>query len=204
MLEVARENEVEGDLFQSDMGQGMFFRVGMFDAAVSISAVQWLCNADKKEHIPHKRLLRFFSTLYRSLKKGARAVFQFYPENSQQLDLITEMAMKAGFSGGCVVDYPNSTRARKYFLVLFAGIPDSLAQRNMPKGKDEEEVEQNQQQIQNTQKRKNHDSLRKRGGKRPMLKSKEWIIQKKERAIARGDEARPHSKYTGRRRKPKF
>lgn len=35
--------------------------------AVSISALQWLCNADKRTHSPPKRLYRFFSTLYSSL-----------------------------------------------------------------------------------------------------------------------------------------
>jgi len=34
---------------------------------LSISAVQWLCNADKKSHSPPKRLYRFFSTLYTAL-----------------------------------------------------------------------------------------------------------------------------------------
>jgi 18S rRNA (guanine1575-N7)-methyltransferase len=41
-------------------------------------------------------------------------VFQFYPETPQQMELITQAAMKAGFTGGAVVDYPNSTRAKKY------------------------------------------------------------------------------------------
>lgn len=35
--------------------------------------------------------------------------------------MITAQAMKAGFQGGLVVDYPNSTKAKKYFLVLNAG-----------------------------------------------------------------------------------
>lgn len=30
----------------------------------SISAVQWLCNADKKSDVPAKRLYCFFSSLY--------------------------------------------------------------------------------------------------------------------------------------------
>lgn len=34
---------------------------------LSISAVQWLCNADKKSHSPPKRLYQFFSTLYTAL-----------------------------------------------------------------------------------------------------------------------------------------
>lgn len=29
--------------------------------------------------------------------------------------------MKAGFYGGVVVDYPNSTKAKKFFLVLMTG-----------------------------------------------------------------------------------
>lgn len=53
--------------------------------------------------------------------RTARAVFQFYPENSDQMELMTTQAMKAGFFGGVVVDYPNSTKAKKFFLVLMCG-----------------------------------------------------------------------------------
>ena len=45
MLDVALDREVEGDLCVSDLGQGLPFRSGTFDGAISISAVQWLCNA---------------------------------------------------------------------------------------------------------------------------------------------------------------
>jgi len=45
MLDVAREREVEGDLLLSDLGHGLPLRAGAFDGAISISAVQWLCNA---------------------------------------------------------------------------------------------------------------------------------------------------------------
>jgi 18S rRNA (guanine1575-N7)-methyltransferase len=58
----------------------------------SISALQWLCNADKTSHLPKKRLLRFFETLYMCLAQGARAVFQFYPENPEQIELLTSFA----------------------------------------------------------------------------------------------------------------
>ncbi|CAF97410.1 unnamed protein product [Tetraodon nigroviridis] len=109
MLDVALDREVEGGLLLGDMGQGVPFRPGTFDGCVSISALQWLCNADKRTHSPPKRLYRFFSTLYSSMSRGSRAVFQLYPENSEQLELITTQAMKAGFSGGMVVDYPNSS-----------------------------------------------------------------------------------------------
>ena len=113
--------EVEGDLILGDMDQGMPFKPGTFDGAISISALQWLCNADKTSHNPHKRLYTFFSTLFSSLTRTARAAFQFYPENAEQIEMITSQAMKAGFYGGVVVDYPNSAKAKKYYLVLMTG-----------------------------------------------------------------------------------
>jgi len=46
-----------------------------------------------------------------------------------QLELITAQAMKAGFTGGLVVDYPNSSKAKKY---LFSSIfPSSLIRRHI-------------------------------------------------------------------------
>ncbi|KAJ8984136.1 hypothetical protein NQ317_017786 [Molorchus minor] len=106
MLDVALEREVDGT----------------FDGAIGISALQWLCNADKSSHRPVQRLYKFFSTLYACLSRRARAVLQFYPENSDQMELLTTQAMKAGFYGGIVVDYPNSTKAKKFFLVLMTGV----------------------------------------------------------------------------------
>lgn len=122
------EREVGGDLILGDMGQGMPFKAGSFDGAISISALQWLCNADKTCHDPRKRLYKFFSTLFSCLSRSARAVFQFYPENSEQIELVTTQATKAGFYGGVVVDFPNSTKAKKYFLVLMTGGPTVLPQ----------------------------------------------------------------------------
>ena len=113
MLDIAERRGAEGDMLEHDMGTGLPFRPGTFNGAISISALQWLCNADTKEQVPKRRLMRFFQSLYRVLQRGARAAFQFYPENSVQLDLITSCAMQCGFGGRLVVDYPNSTRAKK-------------------------------------------------------------------------------------------
>jgi 18S rRNA (guanine1575-N7)-methyltransferase len=45
MLNIAIKRETKGDLFLMDMGQGFKFRSGAFDAAISVSALQWLCVA---------------------------------------------------------------------------------------------------------------------------------------------------------------
>eukprot|EP00033_Pygsuia_biforma_P002612 GCRY01002891.1.p1 GENE.GCRY01002891.1~~GCRY01002891.1.p1 ORF type:complete len:279 (-),score=54.00 GCRY01002891.1:17-853(-) len=196
MLEVASEEELEGDLMLQDMGQGLMFRAGCFDGAISISALQWLCNADKGSHHPRRRLTSFFQTLYNSLSRGSRAVFQFYPENSEQLEMITSAAMRCGFAGGLVVDYPNSTKAKKYFLVLMAGasenfvIPAALGTGDADSGM-----------IHMT------DKADRRGTKKVkkvLKKSKDWIQAKKERQRRQGKDVRPDSKYSGRQRKPRF
>ena len=78
MLDVALEREVEGDLVLGDMGQGMPFKAGTFDGAVSISALQWLCNADKSSHVPQKRLYQFFTTLFSCLVSRTILNFRIY------------------------------------------------------------------------------------------------------------------------------
>ena len=107
-----------GDLLHHDMGTGLPFRPATFDGCISISALQWLCYSNSKDQIPKRRLMRFFSSLYNVLQRGARAVLQFYPESSEHAILISECAAKVGFAGGIVVDYPNSTKAKKHYLVL--------------------------------------------------------------------------------------
>jgi len=99
MLELAIENEVQGDIMLHDAGQGFHFRPGSFDAAISISAIQWLCNADTTENVPYKRLMFFFQSLYTGLRRGGRAVMQFYPESSHQVEMITSTALRCGFKG---------------------------------------------------------------------------------------------------------
>ncbi|KJE88900.1 methyltransferase [Capsaspora owczarzaki ATCC 30864] len=200
MLNVALEREVDGDLFLQDMGQGVGFRPGSFDGAISISALQWLCNADQRGHVPHKRLARFFGTLYAALARGARAVFQLYPQTPQQMGMITAAAMKAGFTGGLVVDFPNSTRAKKMFLCLFAGVAAEV-----PKGLDGTEGEDGQAGPSMPYSRKDRDAHFGKGkGKKAATKSRDWIADKKERRKRQGKDVRPDSAYSGRSRGPKF
>jgi hypothetical protein len=52
-------------------------------------------------------LRQFFGSLYKCLARGARAVLQIYPENAPQLEMISAAALRCGFSGGLVVDYPH-------------------------------------------------------------------------------------------------
>ena len=110
---VSQDRPSTGDLMHHDMGTGLPFRPATFDACISISALQWLCYSNSAGQVPKRRLIRFFSSLYSVLKKGGRAVLQFYPETAEQAVLISECATAVGFAGGIVVDYPNSAKAKK-------------------------------------------------------------------------------------------
>lgn len=142
MLSIALERDVEGDLLLADVGQGIPFRPGSFDAAISISALQWLCcindtsgggeyasaaaAADNPTSLSASAssatlpLRRFFAGLHAALRRGARAVCQFYPRDAKQRDLICREAVRAGFSAGVLEDDPG-TKHVKLYLVLRVG-----------------------------------------------------------------------------------
>ncbi|CAG7838345.1 unnamed protein product [Allacma fusca] len=194
MLNVARDREVEGDLILSDMGQGVPFRPGSFDGAISISALQWLCNADKRTHKPVQRLYRFFSSLYGVLDNGSRAVFQFYPADQGQTDLIMQQAKRAGFNGGLVIDFPESSKAKKYYLVLVVGgksnpiMPQPLTNIHSNSVEYTERPQDRRRAL--------------AGGKTKSVK--DWIQDKKDRRRRQGKDTKHDSKYTGRKRSSKF
>ena len=196
-----------GDLLHHDMGTGLPFRAATFDACISISALQWLCYSNSAQQNPKRRLTRFFSSLYQVLKRGGRAVLQFYPETAEQAVLISETATACGFTGGVVVDYPNSAKAKKHYLVL--SFDRSAAQKKGAMVANAHQQLQGQQQQQqhvqvsgNAQARDNKKMrpVRKKKG----VKTKEWILHKKETERRRGKDVRPDTKYTARKRPTKF
>lgn len=220
MLGVALERGVDGDVLCADMGQGMVFRPGSFDGCISISALQWLCNADASDHIPQKRLKRFFNSLYGCLVRGARAVFQFYPESPDHLAMIQYAALQAGFNGGLIVDYPNSTKAKKYFLCLFAGesqdprrknvLPKALTEADGENGDDEDEDDSDDDDDEQESVHSMNKIDKRKHGKRPgghQQKGetrREWLKKKKDRMRAQGKEVPHDSKRTGRMPRIKF
>lgn len=195
MLDVALQRDVEGDLLLADMGQGVPFRAGSFDAAISISAVQWLCNAESSDTSPQGRLSRFFNGLYASLRRGGRAVCQFYPKNDTQRNMIIQAAIRAGFGAGILEDDPG-TKNMKVYLVLTVGSGATTG--------DITGVVQNMDDV---------DILDDRGAKSQNGRiknknikkgSKAWIAKKKEQMERKGKIVKASSKYTGRKRRIAF
>jgi 18S rRNA (guanine1575-N7)-methyltransferase len=140
-------------------------------------------------------LNKFFSSLYAVLKKDARAILQFYPETSEQAVIIAQAASKVGFAGGIVVDYPNSSKAKKYYLCLSfertfkmptaMGVGESSG------------VEVGSRQRQVPERRSNKPQ-------RLAPKSAEWIKNKKDQRRKAGKEVKSDSKFSGRKRPTSF
>uniref|UniRef100_A0A7S2LFG2 18S rRNA (guanine(1575)-N(7))-methyltransferase Bud23 C-terminal domain-containing protein n=1 Tax=Skeletonema marinoi TaxID=267567 RepID=A0A7S2LFG2_9STRA len=203
------EEPSPGDLLHHDMGTGLPFRPASFDACISISALQWLCYSNTKEQIPKKRLTRFFSSLYQVLRRGARAVLQFYPESSEHAILISECAAKVGFAGGIVVDYPNSTKAKKHYLVLsfersykapqgLTGLEGALLNEGRSSSGGVRVADKDPRRA--AGKKSRGPPRKKKGGG----KTKEWILHKKETQRKKGKDTRKDTKFTGRKRPMRF
>lgn len=196
MLAVAKlERDVEGDLMLGDMGQGLPFRPGSFDAAISISAIQWLCNAETahESEAPDRRLKRFFNGLYVALRRGGMAVMQFYPKDKLQRDMISAAAIKAGFGAGILEDDGGTKNAKLYLVCTVGGGDITGAVRGM----DGVDVEDNR----GARSAKNG---RARQGAGDVKGSKAWILRKKDQMEKKGKVVKASSKFTGRKRRIKF
>jgi 18S rRNA (guanine1575-N7)-methyltransferase len=227
MLDVGiDEGNCEGNALLGDVGQGLPLVDQCVDGVISVSAVQWLCNADTSASDPRKRLLTFFRELYRVLQRGCRAALQFYPASEPQANLIVKQAIRAGFSGGIVVDFPNSTKAKKQFLVITAGAADPAKtqqavkqqQQQQQKGQDDGEDEEQMQVVgggadvesmqvevgkrELTANGNEQKQEKEKKGKKPKA-GKQWVLKKKERHKRVGKEVKSDSKYSGRKRKRK-
>ncbi|KAF9762606.1 putative 18S rRNA (guanine-N(7))-methyltransferase [Nosema granulosis] len=117
MLDLCREKEECLELCRIDIGEGMHFLPGTFDAIISVSAIQWLFQTFKKEHDPRKRIRNFFTSLYSISKTNTRCVLQFYLKNKKDVEILKNEALRAGFHGGIHIEKPN-TRHEKQYLVL--------------------------------------------------------------------------------------
>lgn len=96
------------------------------------------------------------------------------------------IAMKSGFQGGLVIDYPNSRKAKKYFLCLFSGGSSegstNRAKVDIPKGLDGVDPDEERANVQFERRREKFKSRQKRKSVKDK-DSREWILRKKEVSV---------------------
>jgi 18S rRNA (guanine1575-N7)-methyltransferase len=117
--------------------------------------------------------------------------------------MLVAAAMRVGFSGGLVLDYPHSTRAKKYFLVLMVG-----AGGYAPQGKDGEPGDSGDEAGPAGPAHVAVAGRERRGGKRKgppgggaSAKDRAWVVKKKDKLRRKGHEVKPDTKYTARKRR---
>ncbi|KAL8438852.1 hypothetical protein Efla_000770 [Eimeria flavescens] len=134
----------------------------------------------------YRRQTCFFQHLARALRPGARAALQFYPDNAEQLESLTSAALRSGFEGGLVVDYPNSTKAKKYFLCLWLPGGGRQKPQQMPKALGTSAI---------LNAGRERPAVSGRRAKKQISK-REWIVKKKEQQKLKGKKVRPQSNVT--------
>ena len=127
--------------------------------------------------------------------QGEHLLLQIYPENVTQATMLAEEAMKVGFGGGLVVDYPHSTRAKKYYLCLMVGAPKATTLPQALEHGSEVAVADRQGGAGAGKKRKLNGAH----------KGREWVFKKKDQMRHKGYVGiAPDTKYTARKRKARF
>ena len=94
------------------------FQSKIFDAIISISALQWIFK-EIGNKIMHSNLISLFRSFYNILKPNSKAVIQFYPKNNVVMENIGKIIRETTqFSGTFIIDNPNNPKKRKIFLAL--------------------------------------------------------------------------------------
>lgn len=114
-----KENENDENsavaLLNLDIGNGFPFVPATFDAAISVSCIQWLFhNRNLQEARKHTRI--FFTSLRSVLKMDGKAVCQFYSIHSDHTKILLEEAKRAGFYS--VIEQVGDGKNRKQYLTL--------------------------------------------------------------------------------------
>lgn len=166
---------------RADGGKGVPFRQAVFDACIGIDVLNFLLKSYSEDEIIHKRLKKFFESVYCALSAGGRCVFNFNPSNDDEKQLVVNTAETSGFNCTC----HDLQTQRKYECWIVLSVGGGLIRDDDDDGTG----------IKN-QKAFVRNKYRKKGPT-----NKERILQKKEYQRKIGKEVPNDSKYTGRSRR---
>ncbi|MFX1574309.1 MAG: class I SAM-dependent methyltransferase [Promethearchaeota archaeon] len=94
------------------------FKSGIFDAIISISALQWIYK-DLHDKVNRKRFINLTKSFEKILKPESKLIIQFYPKNETIMKEIGRIfAEHSNLRGTFVIDNPNNAKKRKIFLCL--------------------------------------------------------------------------------------
>jgi SAM-dependent methyltransferase len=105
-------NPVNGDMCY------LPFKPNVFDAIVSISALQWIYRG-KNDKLGKQRMIALVKSFHRVLKEKGKIIIQFYPKSKSLLEEIGKTFVNySSLEGGYVVDNQSNPKKRRVFLKL--------------------------------------------------------------------------------------
>ena len=94
------------------------FKSGIFDAVISISALQWIYK-DIHDKVNRNKFINLTKSFERILKPESKIVIQFYPKNEIIMKDIGKIFKEhSTLKGTFVIDNPNNAKKRKIYLYL--------------------------------------------------------------------------------------
>ncbi|MFQ6083990.1 MAG: class I SAM-dependent methyltransferase [Candidatus Heimdallarchaeota archaeon] len=87
------------------------------DGSISISALNFVAEKSKTKKEVRNNYTKVASEIFRILKPGGRAIFEYYPQSDLELKISTQVFSSVGFLGGLIIDGVG-TRKEQKFLVL--------------------------------------------------------------------------------------
>ena len=91
------------------------FRNEVFDGAISVSAIQWVCVSAS----PEKQSVLFMKEMFRVLKYNTVLIAQCYPNTQAHASILQNAAVEAGFCGDLYTSFPHQSKAKKKFMCLY-------------------------------------------------------------------------------------
>jgi len=97
------------------------FKSEIFDAIISISALQWIYR-DVHDKVNRNKFINLTKSFERILKPESKIIIQFYPKNEVIMKDIGKIFMEhSNLKGTFVIDNPDNAKKRKIFLYLKKG-----------------------------------------------------------------------------------
>ncbi|MFX1454552.1 MAG: class I SAM-dependent methyltransferase [Promethearchaeota archaeon] len=94
------------------------FKQNIFDAIISISALQWIYR-DINDDLMSSMIKSLFKAFFQILRPNSKALLQFYPRNKEIIEEIGKIiTIHTDFKGEFIIDNPNNKKKRKIFLLL--------------------------------------------------------------------------------------
>lgn len=114
MIKLAQKKEI--DTILADM-RYIGIKSNYLDGSISISALNFVAENSKTKKEIKNNYTKVASEIFRILKPGGKAIFEYYPQSDIELKISTQVFSSVGFQGGLVIDGVG-TRKEQKFLVL--------------------------------------------------------------------------------------